>query len=942
MDRPVVTDAFERFAAVAQTVKAQSQPQTTVADLLLGLTEEELASLRAWSEAGLQEIIDIESSAPCQEWHAERHRDLHVERLKGLQSAVRFWDESRVVPCTKMLTRSAGWLAPGLLFAKMVRHGTAWTQSVINGVLSRRTSDVPLGPMLSAVRHFDLPLPDDDRFLVLWAEAFVERIRWSYDPAGGRIPRHQQWHWWEVGSDGHVGIQDVGREDNLWGAPHLELLVCRVIGVPAAVQVVHMSEVDDATAFSVAVLDAVACGRIARQPVLDAVLDALDSTSYAPAAQRVLANLLRRLDLTSDDVAANLPRMVSLLGVTSSMAATQLWERLSGLDLDPDDLLEIGTVLLSRKEKKLWTALVAYLVKLPKTSPLIDAAVELCTQATEVDDRAVAGRARTFVEKHAPGTLGKSPDAPVDDDPWTQVWAPPPIVAWRTPWDQTGATPSSFWSPSASRTEDTCTGLPGLDAEWRYRPAGGTALCVPTYSDWTLSFDDLLTRVKAAKDEGYWPHDLAQALLRLEPTDPARASELDGLTLPHHRWALVPPAVRVEHTIEDVKALRAKTGAGISDIGRALEEVGGNRDKAEWLLRTRDLEGGDWSLTDAPDGVELIRTWVAAGGITIPEATCDDLGNAVLADLTLPVVVPGVPVMSSQVAQPQVVTWWATALWEGGLATLPFAVEYLCSHGQATHRQRNRGNWVGVTNVNLSNARGPFGAATYGYLAMVFAGTDDHRGLRPLWPSSALAAGGSQEVAALVLQGRFDAAPFVEALRTLSTAESWFSLGRIATRCDEVAQAGALHGIWPVITAMAAAAVTSPKIPVGTLDLLKVATQYVSTAAAHLPPDDVVPEQVRAFAASKSKTKAALEARAWLDRATAAGVTFTQPVSVPVSAVPFDMVWPHGSGTLPALVDGARLIIRWDHTWAKPELRFDITLPNSHETFRTFAGWFRT
>jgi len=106
---------------------------------------------------------------------------------------------------------------------------------------------------------------------------------------------------------------------------------------------------------------------------------------------------------------------------------------------------------------------------------------------------------------------------------------------------------------------------------------------------------------------------------------------------------------------------------------------------------------------------------------------------------------------------------------------------------------------------------------------------------------------------------------FVEAVRYLnalpSDVKSGFSLLRLAARCDEAAQAGALHGIWPVLTAMTATTVTSPKIPTGTLDILQVAAKYVTTVASHLPPDEVVPPEVRAFAASKGKTKAALEAR---------------------------------------------------------------------------------
>jgi len=878
---PVGAVDEEYLARLASVVMAEWRPADLVADLLLSLTDDQSAALLAWSCAGLPELIDLQDAIHGDTSHA-------AQRLRALGSAIGFWHEPRVTPCVRMLTRDPSWQSAQLLFAKMLREGPDWTGRVVTGVLKPRSNDIRgvFGALVSAVRHFDLPLPASDRFVVAWAETFAD------------LPV-ERWVW--TVADGTVTAETVRDTEALFAStPHLEQLVCRAVGLPNALQAVHMCEELPNTALSAAVMRAVACGTVARQPVLDAVFDALDSTGYAPAAQRVLSNLLRGLDLTKDDVAANLPRMVSLLGIASSMAATMLWEHLAGLDLEPEDLLEVGTVLLSRQEIKMWEAVVGYVVRLPQTSPLISTAVELCTQAALLDDRAVAARARTFVEQHVPAELIPVTDETVE----AQTWDLPPLVPWRGPWgpvlglDETRET-RAVGLGERFRYDYEGVALPGVADEWKDRPSGGTLLCLPTHSDWTVTFDDLLARIRAAQDEGYWPHDLAQALLRLEPTDPSRAVELDGLTLP---------------------------AARDMDASSPLR-TGGGRYIAEWIKKQ---SGGN-----LPDGVELIRTWVVAGGMTIPQATFDELGDTVLPDLRFPVLVPGVRAMRKLTGNGDV--------WPGGLAAMPLAVEYHCSCGRATHvptRYGKTSHWrwgddrvPGATRHHvggIAQAHGPFGRATYGYLAMNFApagAADDEGDSTP-----------QDDVLALILQGRFDPEAFVEALRYLNTlpsdVKSGFSLARFAARCDVLAQGGALHGIWPVLTAMAVTAVTSPKIPTGTLDLLRVANRYAATVAGHLPPDEVVPPQVRVFAASKSKTKAALEARAWLDTATVAGVTFSEPAPVAVapppavSAAQFDKVWPHGAGTLPAVVDGATLTVEWrDPSVQVKALRFDLTLP---------------
>src|SRR3990170_2825376 len=66
-------------------------------------------------------------------------------------------------------------------------------------------------------------------------------------------------------------------------------------------------------------------------------------------------------------------------------------------------------------------------------------------------------------------------------------------------------------------------------------------------------------------------------------------------------------------SIEDVKKLRIKTGAGIADCRKALEESGGNFKKAEGLLKSRGAEIAV-KKKDRATGQGLVETYIHSGG----------------------------------------------------------------------------------------------------------------------------------------------------------------------------------------------------------------------------------------------------------------------------------------------------------------------------------------
>ena len=66
-------------------------------------------------------------------------------------------------------------------------------------------------------------------------------------------------------------------------------------------------------------------------------------------------------------------------------------------------------------------------------------------------------------------------------------------------------------------------------------------------------------------------------------------------------------------TIEDVKKLRIKTGAGIVDCRKALEESGGDFKKAEALLKSWGAEIAS-KKKDRATGQGLVETYIHSGG----------------------------------------------------------------------------------------------------------------------------------------------------------------------------------------------------------------------------------------------------------------------------------------------------------------------------------------
>lgn len=65
--------------------------------------------------------------------------------------------------------------------------------------------------------------------------------------------------------------------------------------------------------------------------------------------------------------------------------------------------------------------------------------------------------------------------------------------------------------------------------------------------------------------------------------------------------------------VEDIKKLREKTGAGIADSRKALEEANGDFKKAEELVKSWGIEKAA-SKSDRAVGAGLVETYIHGGG----------------------------------------------------------------------------------------------------------------------------------------------------------------------------------------------------------------------------------------------------------------------------------------------------------------------------------------
>jgi hypothetical protein len=335
--------------------------------------------------------------------------------------------------------------------------------------------------------------------------------------------------------------------------------------------------------------------------------------------------------------------------------------------------------------------------------------------------------------------------------------------------------------------------------------AAGSIPCLlstPSDESSVLAFGDLVARLRVYGDARCGELDLFQALLRLEPVDPARAVELDGITV----------------------AMRGRGSATrwrVPGIGRRS--------------------------TDS-DAVALVRQWVRGGGL--PELTTHMGPDGIrVQPVSLPVALEAFPTVPPALFAGHQrgrdrefydydVSSDCTA------AVVPHWPDLVVAKTASLFDQSTKAppRWLPW----LTTTGGSAGLPLHHAVAATLSHADDEG--RLLAVDAALT---------LMAQRRFDASLFEQACLLL-LGSGQLRLARTAAAWEQLMLGGGLKALWPALVAVVNASCEMRRKPAGLYELLAVARRYAPAV-----PGGSVPLSVAALAASSGSSKAHIEARAW-------------------------------------------------------------------------------
>lgn len=638
-----------------------------------------------------------------------------------------------------------------------------------------------------------------------------------------------------------------------------------------------------------AVREAVGSGVLDREPLLRGALRAL-SRADRVTNQKVIAEVLKGLDPTPEEIRENVALVLHVLPTAHGSVTKTLLGMALDAGLADEDLVEFGTVILARPEKAQKTTLVA---KLATTNG--GAREPLLTMAAASDDAALAAKARALLGQPECTESTPAPTAGITALPaWSHTVEPfrsgpfqpyaasdvgldqagSDVATWsritteaayldlvvrfahrdldrlrslvaaaagpgeyglvRTPyllhqWATTGVGRRSYVHTTTSYRHDRPGGDPIVERHtYEFRPPPtllftdrlveetlarlgplDELLSTPSRADGTLEVAVLADRVRRARDVGYGPYDLVQALLRLGPTSP-----------------------------DDVRRF----------TGTTLAPIGETAPGRSWFARRRAVAG-------ERDGVEVIRSWIAAGGWSPRQVDFPTLEPGT-SGLTLPLPhwlaeLDGVDGLC-QPTEAGDTSWRRWGADEPGpsLGVCPWDVENLATM-MAGGADPNSVLHAQKLPIVVWSA-GPIGPGVHHHVARLLT--------HPRLDSRLLAA---EHAATLAEQGRLD--PELLRERSLALfAHGELALARAAHGWAELAALSSWSVVWPAWLAVLDAACAADKKPAGLADLLRSTRDYAALVVS-VAQDGWVPESVRSLAAEPGAAKAVVEAQALLE-----------------------------------------------------------------------------
>lgn len=605
----------------------------------------------------------------------------------------------------------------------------------------------------------------------------------------------------------------------------------------------------------------------AREPILEAALT-LFSRQEPRGAQRAAIRVLAGLDLTPADLEPRMPLVVNLLPGVHGVTTAALLPLALGADPAPEDLREIGTTILTRKEKAQKTLLLKHLASMEDPAAR-DVVVDLLTLASLSEDSAFAARARKALE-----ALGES--AP-ESSPLTIE------LEWRSDAEVTPRAAARFEAVEANaaglaslfgRTEEAselavharwldlavrlgARDLRALRAALREAPRDhwGTPLVYRMLRDWAEGDERLTVSrtaegwVRSAGKPREQPHRVTPStafLVRLTHETIARlGKDPELLSTPSREDGTLELEVllarmRRAASYHPLDLQQALLRLGPLDPGEAAGLEGLSLPPADSRGRLGRLLGARPSL---PDGGQVLRDWIRAGGL--PPRPCSVLeGVAMAPAVELPVILPGAEPLADLVAELKRPD--PGALESHAVASVLDVVPWWPDLAVVVVGMRHWFWFERATRPDLSSAAGELGPAVHHHLLWWLAEDLEHRRLA-----------GAAELSALAAQGRLDAAMLREAAIDMAS-RGQLPLARAAAALEHVILTGGLSAVWPTLAALAERGAQAPRLPAGLADLLRTMQPYAAAAEPHLP----LPAAVLELAARKGSTKAILEARA--------------------------------------------------------------------------------
>lgn len=768
-----------------------------------------------------------------------------------------------------------------LLVDAMVAKGEDWCREFVRAAIIRNvkaerdTAAALIRHCLPLILHFKIPTTDLEAYPRLWAFYYggLRQVHEVWDEEAARTYVYPSWGGlqFRIGPAGccevlprtQTQLLDVFDLDDT--APDA---LMRCFDVPDALAPLKGSGVG-----------AVLCsylrrGTLKRADVLERVERALSRCDGSPN-QRLLAEVLAAVKPTPEETAGILPLLLSVVATSPGFLSFLALELLLAAPLSGSDLQELSSAVFARSEKKPQVLLIRHLKSLQAAGRDDDAALQMCWQAA-------AGSADLKIRSMAESVVGApAPAIRYDRFSVQSLWAAgtseqprvPPYVVPEVDTER----PLPFWDRNSQHTvaEEQYLDLvlrstfhaPREVRDWyarRHRlrhdyfegplsdrlayPDPESVVRLWASGGWDLAGHKLLTAKVLAAVSG--PFDAFDWFCRLNALDAVRVCRYSELAVHAGTvaYSLATPShsdFRVDlQRLVPVLNLYAKEGweYGEADFFQALLRLGPvGRELASEVpeIPVGPLNGSDDLERQAG---RILRDWVAGGGFAQPA-----VGEAVV----LPVSLDRFPSLSRGLLSAEMWTGdkeWQRGGWLAAATVVPFWPDLgaVWHHDRATYEDlvcRRQGELAGAT-------AGGLGLLTHEWLITQLAATE---------PKDTVGT-----VLELARRGLLLPDQLAQAARNQLDAGG-LAIGRLTRNLALVAYEGHLDRVWPVLTALVAAAVARPRLPAGTDGLLATCTElWAAIPRAQRTPENVPAEFVAAVlrvAGAKTGTKSTLEAK---------------------------------------------------------------------------------